>query len=390
MKPGVKLGVTRHLAVALALFAGPAMAEAPKPPADPPGVVEMTPEQQKTTHLQLARAERRPITEPVRVAGSVAFDPGHVALLRPFEQAQVTRILVQPGEAVAAGQKLAELNMPGLTTAEQSLTAAQASVREAAAGVAVARDALRRGVMLARDGSLAVAEAQRRRLVLAQAVAAADTANAQAASMKQQVSRLNPIASPGGSPGVGSLVTPIGGVVASVGITPGEVVDASREAFMVADLSVVMVMAQVPEASAGLVAVGDPARVTAGGRQWDGRVATLGAALDPQARTLPARIQLPNPDGALRAGMFVNVTITSPLGRDAVVVPSAAVQLVADKRVVFTPLDGGRFQSREVSVGVERPDWVEIRSGLAAGDQVATEGSFALKALLLQSLLGGG
>ena len=368
----------------------PARAADPKgaQPADPPGVVRMSDEQQKTVQLQCAQADRRPITNPVRVPGAVAYDPGHVALLRPFGQARVLRLLAQPGDVVAAGQRLADLDMPGLATTEQDLAAANASVREADAGVAVARDALRRGELLARDGSLAHAEAERRRLVLAQAVAAADTARARTAALKVEVARLNP----GDSPGVAGLVSPISGVIASVGATAGEVVSTTREMFTVADLSVVMVLAQLPEAAVSQVAVNDQVDISlpGGGRHWDGRIATLGAALDSTARTLPARIRLANPDGALRVGMFVDVTITSQSGREAVVVPPAAVQIIADKRVVFTPLGGGRFQSHEVAVGVERQDWVELRSGVPAGDRVVTQGSFELKALLQKSMLGGG
>ncbi len=382
----------RRLPVILALLlASTALADAAdpkgKPPADPPGVVRMTDEQQKTIGLQFARADRRPITEPVRVAGSVAYDPGHVAVLRPFAQARVVHLLVQPGDVVAPGQRLAELDMPELATAQQDLATADASVREADAGVAVARDALRRGEVLARDGSLARAEADRRRLVLAQAQAASESAKSRSTMVRGTVKRLNP----GGGAGLASIVAPIAGVVASVGVTDGEVVDASRELFTVADLSTVMVLAQVPEANASQVAVNAVVRVTlaGGGRQWDGRVATLGAALDPQARTLPARIRLVNPDGALRVGMFVDVTVTDALGREAVVVPSAAVQLVADKHVVFTPLGDGRFQSHDVTLGVETKDWTELRGGVPAGGQVVTQGSFELKALLQKSMLGG-
>ena len=354
----------------------------------PPGRVEITAEQQKTVQLQMARAERRPITQPVHVTGTVGFDPGHVAILRPPGQARIIRLLVQAGDVVAAGQPLAEIDLPGLATTEQDLAAAQASVREAEAGVAVAREALHRGEVLARDGSLARAEADRRKLALAQAVAALDTAQARARALQTEIRRLNPT----GQPGIAQLSSPLSGVVASVGVTPGEMTDASREAFVVADLSVVLVMAQVPEASAAQVAVNDPAQISlaSGGRHWDGRVATLGAALDPQARTLPARIQLANADGVLRAGMYVDVTITDELGREAVVVPSAAVQMVADKHVVFTPAGEGMFQSHDVQVGVERPDWVELRGGIAAGEQVVTQGSFALKSLLQQTMLGGG
>jgi len=309
-------------------------------------------------------------------------------VLRPLAQARVLRLLAQPGDTVRAGQPLAELDIPSLSTAQADLASAQASVREAEAAVAVARDSLRRGEALARDGSLARAEAERRRLVLAQADAAAEAAKARSGALQAEVARLNP----GARPGAGSLSSPIAGVVVSVGITPGEFVDTTGGAFTVADLSVVLVLAQVPEASAPLIAVGDAARVrvaSGGGRSWDGKVVALGAALDSQARTLPARIQLANPDGALRSGMFVAVTLTSDHGRDAVVVPSGAVQLVGDKRVAFTPLGGDRFQSHDLTVGLEQQDWVEVDKGLSAGDEVVTQGSFELKALLQKAMLGG-
>ena len=356
-------------------------------PHDPPGVVRMSAEQQRTIKLQTTHVERQPITEEVRVPGTVAFDEGHVAVLRPLAQAQIVRLLAAPGDRVQPGQPLAELNIPSLVDAEDSLAAAQAALRESLAGVAVARDALHRGVILARDGSLARAEAERRRLVLAQAEAAAEAARTRTVSLQAEITRLNP----GKTPGSATLSAPIGGVVVTVGVTPGELVGPTSGAFTVADLSVVLVLAQVPEASASLVTVGDPARVrlASGGRVWDGDVVALGAALDPQARTLPARIRIANPDGALRAGMFVDVTLSSDRGRDDVVVPAAAVQRVGDKRVVFTPIGGDRFQSHDIATGVEQQDSVEVRHGLHAGDEVVTQGSFELKALLQKAMLGG-
>jgi cobalt-zinc-cadmium efflux system membrane fusion protein len=361
----------------------------PAAPQNPPGIVSMSQEQQHTIKLQTVRAEQRPITEAVRVPGTVAFDEGHVARLRPFAQGRVLRLLVQPGDPVRAGQPLAELDTPLLTNDEENLAAARASVREATAGVAVARDALRRGETLARDGSLSWAEAERRRLVLVQAGAAAESARARVTALEAEVKRLGATA----TPGVAVLSSPLAGVVVQVGVTPGGIVDpAAAESFLVANLSVVVVVAQVPEDSASLVRVGDPAHVhlaAGGGGTWDGKVVALGAALDPQARTLPARIELANPGDVLRAGMFVDVTLTSDRGRDDVTVPAGAVQMVGDKRVVFTPIGGDRFQSHDLTIGVERQDWVEVRQGLHAGDEVVTQGSFELKALLQKAMLGG-
>jgi cobalt-zinc-cadmium efflux system membrane fusion protein len=384
------------LRVTLALMmlsAAPAMSSAlaesakPAPPQDPPGLVRMSAEQQKTIGLQTAHVTAREITEPMRVPGTVAFAQGHVAVLRALGQARVLRLLAQPGSTVGAGQPLAEVYMPSLVDAEANLVSARASVREAASGVAVASDALRRGQMLARDGSLSRAEAERRRLELAQAEAASDSARARASALQAQIRRLGA----GNTPGVATLSSPLGGVVVTVGITPGELVDTGGDAVTVADLSVVLVLAHVPEAGVPLLAIGDPARVsTPGGtRQWDGHVVALGAALDTQARTLPARIEIANPDGALRAGMAVEVVLTSDRNRRDLVVPEEAVQLVGDKHVAFTKAGDGRFQSHELQVGVQRQDWIEVKSGLAEGDEVVTSGSFALKAILQKSMLGG-
>lgn len=363
-----------------------AAGDGPKPP---PGVVSMTPEQQHSVGLQTAKAERRLISEPVRVPGTIAFDPGHLAIVRPLAPARTVQLLVQPDDQVQAGQALATIDIPDLVTAQESLSSARASLREAEAGVAVARDALRRGEILARDGSLARAEADRRRLALTQTEASVQSARDHVAALQTQVDRLHP----GNDLGTATLTAPIAGIVQTVGITPGETFDTTTNAFTVADLSVVVAMAQVPEASAAQVSVGSSVQVhitSDPGRSWNGNVVALGASLDPQGRTLPARITLDNHDHALRIGMFVEATITTDKGREGVTVPAAAVQFVGEKRVAFTVLGNNTFQSHDLTLGVEQPDWIEVRQGLDAGAEVVTQGSFALKSLLQQSMLDGG
>ena len=376
--------MSRHLVLVALLLGAPALAAGDKQP----DTVKMTAEQQKTVGLKTAQAQREAITEPVRLPGLVNFDPGHVAVLRPFGEARVVRLLVQPGDAVAAKQALVEVEMPGLTDLQQNLAASRAALRESAAGVAVASAALDRAIILARDGSLAWAEADRRRLVRAQAVAAQQTAQARIAALQTQIGRLDPM----GSTGLAALRSPIEGTVVALGITPGEVIGTTAAAVTVADLHTVMVVAQVPESDVTKIGIDDPADISVTGntsRTWSGRVATLGAQLDPQARTLPARIEIANPDRTLRAGMYVDVTLTRSLNRQSIVVPSSAMQSIADKNYVFTPAGGDSFTSHEVQVGVQRQDSVEIRGGLKVGDTVVTDGSFQLKALLQQAMLDG-
>ena len=376
---------------ALVVLAGAAGSSDEKK-SDPPGTVTMSPEQQKTIGLQFATATEQRITEPVHVPGAVSFAEDHVALLRPLAASRVLRLLTQPGMKVRRGDRLALLDIPALLEAEQQRAGVNAAVRQAASGVAVARAALNRGVALAAAGSLARAEAERRRYALAEAIAAQDEATARRAALEAQIARLHPVTEAGAQPGQGALVAPLSGTVAHVGIQPGSFADNSADAFQIADLSVLMVRAQVPEASVPLIRVGDPAEIrlaTGGGRTWHGTVTALEASLDPATRTLAARIMLDNSDDALRAGMFADVTLTSDRGRSAVTVPAAAVQLVGTRHVAFTQRDDGHFQSHDLQLGVQLPDSDEVRSGLQAGDRVVTRGSFELKALLQQDMLGG-
>jgi cobalt-zinc-cadmium efflux system membrane fusion protein len=349
----------------------------------------MPPAQQHTVGLRTATAAVRPITEDVTAPGTIAFEPGHVAIIRPLAPARVVRLLVAPGDTVRAGQAVARVEIPSLISQEQELASAKANMRQAGDAASVARAAWQRGVVLAREGSMARAETDQRRLVLAQAEAALSVARYRVTALQSQVDRLHP----SGGPGRALLVTPLAGVVASADVTPGESIDTTTNSFMVADLSVVMADAEIPEASATLVQVGDQATVhltAGGGADWNGEIDSLGAALDPQARTLPARITLRNPGQTLRAGMFVSVTITARLGRDGVTIPAEAVQFVGSRQVAFTPAGDNRFQAHDLTLGVRQPAWVEVRKGLKPGEPVVTAGSFALKSLLQEAMNGGG
>ncbi len=185
-------------------------------------------------------------------------------------------------------------------------------------------------------------------------------------------------------------------MVAEVNVTTGALTgpSAPNNAFVVADPTGVIVLAQVAEADAARVRAGQQAWIGLGSgsssQGWSGAVFASGAIIDPRSRTLPVRIRVGNPDGQLRAGMSVAVTLFTPTGADGLVVPPAAVQLVGNDHVAFTEEGGGSFRKHTLELGVERTDWIEVRHGLSAGQKVVTEGSFALKTVLQKSMLGGG
>ena len=122
-----------------------------------------------------------------------------------------------------------------------------------------------------------------------------------------------------------------------------------------------------------------------------GRVTYIDPRVDPQTRTAKVRVEVANPEGRLRLGMYVTLAFTTPGDERIVVIPRAAVQTIGERQVVFvpTPDEEGKFLSRPVQVGPLRGDLVTIRSGVQPGEVVVTEGSFFLRAEMLRNAPAG-
>jgi len=344
---------------------------------------------QKRLGLAFGRAETRRLVLPVRAPGTVAFDERRVTHLKPRTPGRVLSLAVQPGDPVRAGQTLATLDAAGLLDARNGLAEARASLAEARAAEQVAETNLKRGQDLLKFGGVAQAEVDRRQVERARARAATLSAEAKVELYTAQYERLAP--EPGAAPGTVALVSPIDGVVTSASVTLGEMVDTGRDAFTVADPAQILVLANLYGRDIAAVRAGDAARVRApvpDHPEFAGRVRSVNAAVDPVSNTAPARIEIANPAGALRANMFVSVAIEADLGRTGVTIPAAAVQQTEGGPVAFVRAGEDRFEKRALTLGVQRADWVEVADGVAPGEQVVTEGSFGLKAVLLRALLG--
>jgi len=177
------------------------------------------------------------------------------------------------------------------------------------------------------------------------------------------------------------LRAPISGVIAELGVREGMTVTPGSMLFRLVDLSTVWVNAEVPEAQVGWLAPGSSAeaRVTAyPGEVFQGKVGALLPEVNPTTRTLRARIELPNPDGRLKPGMFATLRFRQGKARQAVLVPSEAVIRTGQRDVVIVALGEGKFRAAEVQVGSESGGQSEIRKGLQAGEQVVLSGQFLI------------
>lgn len=184
---------------------------------------------------------------------------------------------------------------------------------------------------------------------------------------------------------------PISGIVTSRAVNVGEVVDASKELLQITDLSSVWVIAQVFERDVTRLRVGSGASVTSDAFPdsiFRGQITYIDPQFDNATRTGKIRIELANPNQALKLGMYVKAAFGA-LGdaeRTVPVIPASAVQRIDDQDVVFLPTDDpGVFALRSVRLGPEVEGRRFVQEGVQVGDRVVTNGSFLLRAAWLKS-----
>jgi Cu(I)/Ag(I) efflux system membrane fusion protein len=186
---------------------------------------------------------------------------------------------------------------------------------------------------------------------------------------------------------------PRDGVVLERNAVDGQGFKAGDVLFRIADHSVVWVIANVAEGDIGALKPGQSVNVTTRahpGRVFTGKVAVIYPHLMKETRTARVRIELPNPDLALLPDMYGDVEIATGSEEPVVAVPSSAVIDSGARQVVILDRGEGRFEPREVKLGRKGDGYVEVQSGLKAGDSVVVNGNFLIDAESnLQSALKG-
>jgi cobalt-zinc-cadmium efflux system membrane fusion protein len=375
----------------------PAAAETAQPSSDS---VDVAPAALHNMDLHFATAALRPLVRNVDATGIVAFNDLRMAQLSPPARGRIQSIEVAVGQPVRAGQRLALLDNFDLGDTRSHIAAAEASLVQAKAEASAAQAAYNRAGELVRIGGLAQSELERRRAEAARTDAETRMREAELRQWQETEQRQMP-AGPQDAPAgniasvvqgpansLGTIVAPFNGIIHSIGAVPGELVDTSRQLFTLADLSTVWVLADIAERDLGAVQVGETVSVSVDaypGRTFTGRVAYIPDQIDLRSGTARVRCEVPNPDGALRANMFATAHIKSPLDRDGIMVPDAALQEIDGKPVVFTPGGPRQFARHFVRLGLHSDGFTEIVEGLADKARVVTDGSFWLKAALTQS-----
>src|SRR6202790_1167266 len=309
--------------------------------ADPelPATITLSEPKLANLQLQIGQAKAGPLVRAVSATGSVGYDQLHLARIKPTARGRIETVDVTAGDRVVAGQRLAVLDNFDLSAAHSRVLSVEAALNQAKAQLKAASAAYDRAANLIRSDLVTQAELEARRATVATMEADLRTKEAELRQYHEEEARLLPVhpaaAGSGSSsdqPPAGSrgaIVAPFAGVVDSVSVATGEIVDPATPIFTVSDLSTVWVQADVAEKDLGLVKVGDVVEVRVNafpGRVFTGHITYIPDAIEPTTGMAKVRCEVPNPDDALRVSMFATVTILSPQGGDGVMVPSESLQ----------------------------------------------------------------
>ena len=317
------------------------------------------------TRLALASVTDAAIAQQIAAPAMVEADPaGQLRILTPLA-GRIVRLGARLGDTVRAGQMLAELASPDMSSAFADDARAQSQLRLAIA----ARD---RATGVKAIGGAADKDVQQ---------AQADYAAAKAEATRTST-RLRQIgASAAGRGGILTLTAPSSGVVTELAAAPGAFwTDPTAPLMTVANIGTVWVTANVAENDLGAIRMGqavDIAFAAYPGETVAGRVQSIAPLLDTDTRRTKVRIALSNAAGRFKPGMFATVSFTAP-AKTAPTVPTTALLLKDDATTVYVEVAPWTFERRIVDTGPDEAGRTTIPQGLVAGQRVIAKGGVLL------------
>jgi cobalt-zinc-cadmium efflux system membrane fusion protein len=365
-----------------------------EPPAEPreqnapesSRTVEMKKAAQAQVGVVVMPAAMTSLKEYLTVTGTVQPEDSRVAHVFPIARGRVEEILARVGDRVRAGQPLARFDNLEAGALIAEYRAAESELRKLRIERQAASQRTERNRRLVDLGAVPRKDYEASQAEEQSAAEAVQGQESVAAGMLARLRRFGVNPSGSGAP-VAGIPAPISGIVIGVSVAPGEVIEAGKELFTIADISTVWVQAEVYEKDLGQIKTGQAAAVhvdTYGDRQFNGKVTYIGDVLDPKTRTVKVRCEIPNPQALLKLDMFATISLPTILERQAIAVAESAIQQVNGKPIVFVRRSEEVFEARPVELGMKVGGLVEVSSGVSTGDLVAAQGSFHLKSVLLE------
>lgn len=321
------------------------------------GTIAVDPNTLQSMGVRTTKAEVRPLTRTIRAVGIVNYDEKKLAVVTTKINGWVDRLYAKAaGEPIRRGQALISIYSPELVSAQREYLLALKNMKTLE----------KSPYPEIRESAQRLLEASRRRLEYWDIPRRQIEALEKTGEVKKDL----------------ILSSPVNGIVIKRSVTQGQMVQAGMPLLEVADLSTVWVDAQVYEYELPWVKIGQPAEMTLAyipGETLHGKVQYIYPYLSGTTRTARVRLSLPNPGLRLKPEMYGQVMIQAPMDKPVVAVPTEAVLDSGEKQLVFLALGKGRFEPRQVKVGMEGADgWREVMEGLKGGEEIVTSAQFLL------------
>jgi membrane fusion protein (multidrug efflux system) len=309
---------------------------------------------------------RRMMLDEMVVRGTIAAIPNEDVKVSALVGGRVNAVTVAEGDSVRQGQVIAELDRRPL---EDQRRQAAAALEQAKALLENARSNLQRNQQLFDRGIAAGKEVEDAKAQLATAEAAVEQGAAALNTADRQIERAQ-------------IRSPIAGQVVKRMVSVGEQVDgtAAQPIAEIANVDRVELAANVPAEYLARVKIGQAATITTDAypdRMFRGAVLAIAPAVDAQTNATLVRIRMPNTERLLKVGMFAEARIQLEQRTNALVIPPGAL-VRNDQGAAVYVVSGDLVQRTPVTVGIERPDAVEVLSGLEDGQVVLTSSIYGL------------
>lgn len=326
-------------------------------------------------HLQVVPVEKSNLERRLRLAGNVSYNAFKTTPVFSPIGGPVHEILVAPGETVHAGQPLLTVNSPDYSAARSAYLKARDAFFLADKVYTRSQDLYAHGAVAEAD--LQQAESSRSQ---AQADLQASADMLRALGIKDPEAMIkNPPKTTLQIP----LPAPVGGEIVERLVGPGQLLQAgATQVFTISDMSTVWVLVNVYQSDVGYVRVGDSVDITTDTypQVFHGRISYVAPALDPNTRTLQARIVTGNPNKILKKDMYVTAMLQAGVIRNALTVPDAAVLRDTENMpFVYAQSGANQFARRLVKIGDSQDGRTQITDGLKEGDRVVSDGSLFLQ-----------
>ncbi len=316
-----------------------------------PDAVHMTEEAIRLAEVQTIVIGRQNAEKEVSLYGKVQADERRIRTQAAHFSGRIEELLISfTGESVTRGQVIASIYSPSMITAQEELLQARQLVPAQPALIEAVREKLRQWKLTGE----------------------------QIASIEQG----------GKAQTVFDVTANVSGIVVNKLVNQGDYVQQGTVLFEVADLSNVWVLFDAYESDLPWIRKGDVVSFTLQsfpGRKFSGKITFIDPVINPITRVALVRVEASNPDGILKPEMFVNgiVTASLPEYNDEIVIPQSAVLWTGPRSIVYVKIPGAKepeFRMREIELGPALSNAYVILSGLQEGEEIVTNGTFAVDA----------